>query len=222
MPALERIAVGFVHGIHGLRGAVRVEVLSDEPARFAVGSVLFVEGSEQPLTITWTGPAKPGILVRFEGLSTRESVDDLRGRYLEVTPDAPLPEGSWYWHELRGLEVTTTGGDVLGSVADVFRAGEGEVYVVQGGPLGELLVPAVRDVVIELDPVAGRVVVDPVALDLPSAPPRRRRRHEVTRRSRKAARAAARAERGDPGRAPPDADAPAPDADAPAPDADTP
>jgi len=227
MPALERIAVGFVHGIHGLRGAVRVEVLSDEPARFAVGSVLFVEGSEQPLTITWTGPAKPGILVRFEGLSTRESVEDLPGRYLEATPDAPLPEGSWYWHELRGLEVTTTGGDVLGSVADVFRAGEGEVYVVQGGRLGELLVPAVRDVVVELDPVAGRVVVDPVALDLPSAPPRRRRRHEVTRRSRKAARAAARAERRDAGGAAaaadaPTLDAPAPDADAPAPDADAP
>ena len=43
-PDEERVAVGLVHGLHGLRGAVRIEVLSDEPHRFEVGSVLFVEG----------------------------------------------------------------------------------------------------------------------------------------------------------------------------------
>lgn len=189
-PPVERVAVGLVRGLHGLRGAVRVEVLSDDPERFAVGSVVFAEGEDRPLTITWTGPAKPGILVRFEECPTRESVEALHGRYLEVTPQQPLPEGTYYWHQVEGLAVTTTAGDELGTVADVFRAGEGEVYVVRGGPLGEIMVPAVRDIVVELDPGAGRLVVDPVALDLPAAPPRRRRRHEVTRRSRKAARAA--------------------------------
>jgi 16S rRNA processing protein RimM len=188
-PAGERIAVGRVHGLHGLRGAVRVEILSDDPDRFAVGSVLTAEGSDRPLTVAWTGPAKPGLLVRFAELPTRESAEALRDRYLEVVPAEPLPEGSYYWHELDGVAVTTTAGEALGTVVDVFRAGEGEVYVVRGGPLGELLVPAVRDVVVELDPAAGRLVVDPVAFDLPAAPPRRRRRQEVTRRVRKAARA---------------------------------
>jgi 16S rRNA processing protein RimM len=188
-PAEERVAVGLVHGLHGLRGAVRIEVLSDEPGRFAIGSVLFVEGDERPLTIAWTGPAKPGLLVRFEERSSRESVEHLRGRYLEVAQE-PLPEGTYYWHQIKGLEVTTTTGEVVGAVAEVFRAGEGEVYVVRGGPLGEIMVPAVSSVVVELDPGAGKLVVDPVALDLPKQPPRRRRRHEVTRRSRKAARSA--------------------------------
>ncbi len=188
-PAEERVAVGLVHGLHGLRGAVRVEVLSDEPHRFDIGSVLFAEGDDQPLTIAWTGPAKPGLLVRFEELSTRESVEGLRRRYLEVIEEPP-PEGTYYWHQLKGLVVTTTLGEELGTVVDVFRAGEGEVYVVQGGPLGEIMVPSVSSVVVELDPAAGRLVVDPVALDLPTKPPRRRRRHEHTRRSRKQARAA--------------------------------
>jgi 16S rRNA processing protein RimM len=185
----ERVTVGLVHGFHGLRGAVRVEVLSDDPDRFAVGSVLHVVGDHRPLTITWTGAAKPGLLVRFEDLQTRESVDHLRDRYLEAAPSGPLPEGSYYWHQLRGLDVATTSGEALGSVADVFRAGAAEVYVVRGGPLGEIMVPGVKDVVVELDLEGGRLVVDPVALDLPSKPPRRRRRQEVTRRSRKAARA---------------------------------
>ena len=195
MPADERVTVGLVRGLHGLRGAVRVEVLSDDPERFAVGSVMFAEGDTRPLTVSWVGAAKPGVLVRFKEHSTRESAEPLRDRYLEAVAHEPLPEGSWYWHQIRGIAVTTTTGQDLGAVVDVFRAGEGEVYVVGGGPLGEVLVPAVKDVVVELDPPAGRMVVDPVALDLPDKPPRRRRRHELTRRSRKAARAA-RATRG--------------------------
>ena len=188
-PAEERVAVGLVHGLHGLQGAVRVEVLSDEPQRFAVGSVLFAEGDDRPLTIAWTGPARQGLLVRFEELPTRESAESLRRRYLE-TVAAALPEGTYYWHQIRGLAVTTTDGVDLGTVVDVFRAGGGEVYVARGGSLGEVMIPAVSNVVAELDPAAGRLVVDPVALALPDKPPRRRRRQEVTRRSRKAARAA--------------------------------
>ena len=188
-PADERITVGLVRGLHGLRGAVRVEILSDEPERFAVGAVMYAEGDQRPLTVAWTGPAKPGLLVRFEELSTRESAEPLRDRYLEIVPDAPLPEGTYYWHQLLGLAVTTTTGEDLGTVADVFRAGGGEVYVVRGGRLGEVMVPGVQSVVIELDPSGGRMVVDPVALDLPAKPPRRRRRHETTPRERKAARA---------------------------------
>jgi 16S rRNA processing protein RimM len=147
-----------------------VEVLSDEPSRFAVGSVLFVEGDDRPLTIAWTVPAKPGLLVRFDELPTRESVEALRERYLEAIPRAELPAGTWYWHELLGLETTTTDGEVLGRVSDVFRAGEGEVYVVSGGPRGEVLVPAVRSVVVELAPGEGRLVVDAAALGLGPAP----------------------------------------------------
>jgi 16S rRNA processing protein RimM len=189
-PADERVTVGLVRGLHGLRGAVRVEVLSDVPDRFAVGSVLFVDGDTRPLTVVWSGPAKVGVLVRFGGVDSRETAEPLRDRYLEALAGEPLSADTWYWHQIQGLEVTTTAGHSLGQVADVFRAGGGEVYVVRGGPLGELLVPAVRSVVVELDPSEGRMVVDPVALDLPDKPPRRRRRQEVTRRSRKAARAA--------------------------------
>jgi len=187
-PAEERVTVGLVRGLHGLRGAVRVEVLSDDPERFAVGSVLFADGQERPLTVDWTGPAKPGILVHFAEMQSREAAESLRDRYLEVVPEAPLPEGTYYWHQLRGLLVSTTDGLELGRIEDVFRAGGGEVYVVRGGPLGEVMVPGVRDVVVELDPAAGRMVVDPVALDLPDKPPRRRRRQELPKRARRAAR----------------------------------
>ncbi len=198
MPVDERVTVGLVRGLHGLRGAVRIEVLSDDPDRFAVGSVLYVDGDDRPLTVSWTGPAKSGLLVQFAELPTRESAEALRDHYLEVVVTDPLPAGSYYWHQVRGLEATTIEGESLGRVVDVFRAGAGEVYVVQGGKRGELLVPAVQGVVVELDPAGGRLVVDAAALDLPDKPPRRRRRHGISREDRKAARKRPRRRKPDP------------------------
>jgi 16S rRNA processing protein RimM len=194
MPGDERVAVGLVHGIHGLRGAVRVEVLSDDPDRFSVGSVLFTDADDRPLTVVWVQQSKLGILLRFEGRDSRESVEALMGRYLEAAPGEPLPAGTYYWHQIHGLEVRTTGEEILGVVSDVFRAGEGEVYVVRGGPLGEILVPSVQGVITELDPAGGRIIVDAVALALPDKPPRRRRRQEQPKKVRKAAAIALKAE----------------------------
>jgi 16S rRNA processing protein RimM len=181
-----RLVVGLVRGIHGLRGAVRVEVLSDDPARFEPGSVLYAEGSSRPLTVTWSGPGQPGVLVRFRELATRSAAEPLRDAYLEAdAPAAGLPEGAVYWHELEGATVTTGDGEWLGTVAEVFRAGENEVLVVQGGPRGELLVPAVQAVMSEWAPREGRIVVDreALALDDEAVPPRPRGRR-TTRRLR--------------------------------------
>ena len=172
----ERLVVGLVRGLHGLRGAVRVEVLTDDASRYAPGSVLHAEGASDPLTVVWRREDAPGILVRFREVTSRDAAEGLRDRYLEAraAPDA-LPEGTYYWHELAGNEVMTTAGEHLGRVEDVFRAGESEVFVVRGGRRGEILVPGVQDVVREFEPRAGRIVVDADALGLDDVTPRRPR-----------------------------------------------
>ena len=172
----ERLVVGLVRGLHGLRGAVRVEVLTDDASRYALGSVLHAEGANDPLTVVWRREDAPGILVRFREVTSRDAAEGLRDRYLEAraAPDA-LPEGTYYWHELAGNEVMTTAGEHLGRVEDVFRAGESEVFVVRGGRRGEILVPGVQDVVREFEPRAGRIVVDADALGLDDVTPRRPR-----------------------------------------------
>jgi 16S rRNA processing protein RimM len=179
----ERLTVGLVRGLHGLRGAVRVEVLSDDPGRFEVGSVVHPEGDPRPLTIAWVQRDGPGLLLRFLERDTRESVEGLRDRYLEAVAGPPLPAGQYYWHELQGVDVSTTDGESLGSVRDVFRAGGGEVLVVRGGSRGEVLVPTVSAVVVEFEPREGRILVDAAALDLPGAPPAPRPRGRRTTRA---------------------------------------
>lgn len=182
-----RLVVGQVRGLHGLRGAVRVEVLTDDPARFQPGSVLFLEGTTERLTVLEANADGPGLLVRFRERADRSSVEDLRERYLEVTaPAAALPDGAFYWHEVIGVAVQDASGVDLGRVVDVFRAGGSEVFVVEG-PRGELMVPAVSAVVRELAPAAGRIVVDADALGLDEHEARSRIRGRRTTRARKAA-----------------------------------
>ena len=158
------MVVGKVRGVHGLRGAVRVEILTDNLARFDVGSQLFREGSAEPLTVASSHRDGPGLLVRFSEVADRNSADGLRDAYLEAALQ-PLKAEEFYWHEIVGCVVSTTAGEELGKVEDVFRVGEAEVYQVKG-PRGEILVPAVGSFVTELRPQEKRIVVDADALGL--------------------------------------------------------
>jgi 16S rRNA processing protein RimM len=174
----DRLVVALVRGVHGLRGAVRVEILTDRPEeRYAVGSVLHREGSNDPLTIVWSSAVSdgPGWRVQFAEVHDRSAAEDLKGAYLEIDagPDATLPRGAYFWHEVVGTTVTSTDGTVLGTIQDVYRSGGAEIYTVAGGDYGEFDVPAVRDFIRIFAPRRGEIVVDTEALDL--APPKRRR-----------------------------------------------
>jgi ribosomal 30S subunit maturation factor RimM len=126
--------------------------------------------------------------VRFREIPDRAAAEGLRDAYLEIAVDraADLADGAAYWHEVVGATVRDLSGTVLGRVADVYRAGEAEVYVVRGGPAGEFDVPAVRDVITTFAPERGELIVDAAVLDLgappvdapkaPGRPPRRRPR----------------------------------------------
>jgi 16S rRNA processing protein RimM len=169
-----------------LRGAVRVEVLTDDPARFEAGARLFPEGSDEQLTVDWSQSDGPGILIRFRECPDRAAVESLRDRYLEALVSADdRPADSWYWHEVLGVTVTTSTGEELGQVSDIFRTGGSEVFVVEG-PRGEVLVPAVASVFVDFAPTSGRIVVDPEALDLDDSEPRSRVRGRRTTRARRA------------------------------------
>jgi 16S rRNA processing protein RimM len=157
--------------VHGLRGAVRVEVLTDRPAeRFASGAVLYREGTDHALTIAAAAAIQdgPGWRLQFREVPDRAAAEALRGAYLEsVMPQQGLARGEYYWHEVIGVAVSDTNGAPLGTVRDVYRAGGAEVFVVAGGAAGEFDVPAVRAFIRIFAPRRGEIVVDAEALDLP-------------------------------------------------------
>lgn len=168
MTAGERLVVGQVRGFHGLRGTLRVESLTDRPdERFAVGQVLFREGSDSPLTIAEADTDAVGWRVRFAEVPDRTAAEALRDAYLEavVAPGQELPRGEFYWHQVVGSAVTDVDGTALGEVVDIYRAGGADVAVVRG-PAGELDIPLVRSIVRIFAPARGEIVVDGDALGL--------------------------------------------------------
>ena len=215
-PATERLVVALVRGVHGLRGAVRVEVLTDRPeARFVPGAVLHREGTDRPLTIASAEAVQdgPGWRVRFVEIESREEADTIRGAYLEtaVRPDAELGRGEVYWHEVIGTAVRGVDGVELGTVQDIYRVAENEVYVVGGGAYGTFDVPAVRAFVRIFAPRRGEIVVDADALDLQPVKVRRSdpdRPRAPRRTSRKARPPVVAADPADVGTAPADAELP--------------
>ena len=176
--ATQRLVVALVRGVHGLHGAVRVEVLTDRPEqRFRPGVVLHREGSDAPLTIASAEAVAdgPGWRVRFSEVTIRDAADALRGAYLEtvVHPLGDLARGEVYWHEVIGVTIRDVDGRDLGVVKDIYRVGENEVYVVTGEPFGTFDLPAVRAFIRVFAPRRGEIVVDAEALDL--QPPKVRR-----------------------------------------------
>jgi 16S rRNA processing protein RimM len=170
----ERLVVALVRGVHGLRGAVRVEVLTDQPGdRFRPGAVLYREGRDEPLTIAAAEAIAdgPGWRIRFAEIGSRDGADTLRGAYLEapIRADEDLARGRYYWHEVIGSTVRGVDGAELGTVQDIYRVAENEVFVVGGGPTGTFDVPAVRAFIRIFAPRRGEIVVDAEALDLPRA-----------------------------------------------------
>jgi len=134
-------------------------VLTDWPERLEVGSELFVEGTQGSSRIVEVERGGRAMVLRLEGIATREDAEALAGRYLEAIAQ-PLPEGSWWWDDLIGLDVVEPDGREVGELVEVFRAGGGEVYRVVGSG-GERLVPALKSVVLEIDLEANRMTIAP-------------------------------------------------------------
>jgi len=152
---------------------VRVELLTDRPEeRFRVGTVVYPEGASQGLTIAESAEVAdgPGWWLRFREVPGRDAAEALRGVYLEIEPPAePREPGRWFWHELEGLAVRGSDGTELGSIVEIYRAGGAEVFVVRG-PRGEVDVPGVTGIVVDLAPERGEMIVDMEALALDARP----------------------------------------------------
>lgn len=167
------MAVALVRGFRGLRGQVRVELLTDRPEdRFRPGVKLYLEGTDETLTIAEAAAVAdgPGWWLTFREIPDRNAAERVRDAYLEIdAPDEARQAGRWFFHELEGLSVRSTAGEDLGVVVEIYRAGGAEVFVVRG-PRGELDVPGVRGFVTELAPERGEMIVDLDALALDARP----------------------------------------------------
>lgn len=166
------VIVGRVRRPHGVRGEVLIEPLTDEPdAVYASGRRVFggtVDGpmdDEAPaLTVLETRPFKDGLLVRFDEIPDRTHAELWNGRLLLVPQDElrPLGNGEVYQHELKGMTVELSSGEVVGTVADVFEVPQGLLLDV-ARERGTVLVPFSGEIILGVDRQRRVVRIDPPA-----------------------------------------------------------
>ena len=154
------VVVGRVTKPHGLHGEVAVLVLSDNPDRFSpVSSVFLEDGTE--LTVRAVRGAGSRALIAFEGFDDRSAADRIRGHTL-VVPESmlpSLPDGEYWPSQLEGCAVVTESGGSLGSIVDVIPNPANDLWVAVDPNGVETLVPAIRDVIVDVDIRAKRVLV---------------------------------------------------------------
>lgn len=165
----DRIAIGRIVKVHGLKGELVVESRSDVPDRFAPGAQVHVAGT--PRTITSSRAHQGRLLVTFDGIDDRTAAEALRGAEVTAPPADVSASDTFYAHELVGMAVVLEDGTWVGDVVDLV-----EVPDVAGYDLLEVdtdghrwLLPAADDLVevADADGVDVLCVVDPPAGLLP-------------------------------------------------------
>jgi len=149
------VLVGRVARTHGLRGHVLVNAETDFVAeRFHAGAQVWtrMEGREQPLKIVEARVEGRRPILAFEGYASVEAAEGLTGAELRVAESdlLPLPEGSYYLHQLVGCRVETAEGETIGDVSRV-DGGAGAAVLAVEGARGEVLVPLVQEICVGID-----------------------------------------------------------------------
>jgi 16S rRNA processing protein RimM len=154
------LRIGLVRSAHGVKGALRVELLTDFPDRFGPGREVEVAGRR--LRVARSSDQPDGLLVTFEGIDDRNAAELLVGAYCTVPlEDARvLPADQYYHFQLVGLRVFDVHSErELGEVAEVLTYPANDVLRVTDGS-HEVLIPMVRSIVRAIAPSEGRITVD--------------------------------------------------------------
>jgi len=164
-PEPRYLVVGCVLRPHGVRGELRVEVITGHPERLGQHAHFYLAHPDSPeqaqrYSVEEIRGHKEIVLLKLEGCDDRNEAEVLRDMLVQVPAEeaVPLEEGEYYHFQIVGVRVETEDGEWLGQVAEVLETGANDVYLVRG-PRGEILLPAIVDVVLELDLEARRMVV---------------------------------------------------------------
>ena len=182
-PPQTLVAVGVVVNAHGNDGRIRVQPHSSDPDRFRPGARLIIAGRSLAVERVQRA-AGGGVLLKLDGVDTRQQAVELRGETIEVAEsDLPSPPPDVYYHyQLLDMTVVDESGAEIGTLTEIVSAGgANDVYVVVSGG-AELLLPALGDVVLSVDIAAKRVTIavpqglEWRSLETPKTKPRRSKR----------------------------------------------
>lgn len=154
------LLVGKIIGAYGIRGEVKIFPYGDSDKKPWKKVYLLKKGHSLICEVADNRPHKGVILASLTGYNDRDSADKLIGFdvFIDKTELPLLPEGEYYNFQLQDMEVITDNGKTIGVITDIVSTGGNDVYVVKGA-YGEILIPAIGDVVLKIDVKARKMVI---------------------------------------------------------------
>jgi 16S rRNA processing protein RimM len=158
-----RVLIGKIVGAHGVSGVLRIHPLTDYPERFLDMERLYIEKPGKPpmeldVRRASSHDGKGQILVTVDGINDRDGAEALSGWLVTILPEerVDLPDGEYWIDSLIGLSVVDAeSGDPLGAVEDVMPTGGNDIYLVRTNEGDVKMIPAVGEVVKEIDVRSG-------------------------------------------------------------------
>ena len=161
----DRVCVGAIAGVRGLKGEVRIKCFTDDPDGIAAYGPVTTEDGKRSFRLKVTARVKGLAIARLDGIDDRTEAEELKGERLYV-PRSALPEtedGEFYHADLVGLAAEAEDGETLGTVRAVHDFGAGGILEIAGeeDTKDDMMVPFTDEVVPEVDLQGGRVVIIP-------------------------------------------------------------
>lgn len=159
----ERLTIGRIVSPHGIRGEFRMYIYTHYPERIPELSGVYIGDEQEQRRLLRARLQGNLAIMRVDGITSREMVDELRQYPVQIDFEqgAPLEEGEYYHFQILGLTAFDDDGNELGEVVDIIETGANDVYVIQNEEKRELLIPALRENVPEIDVESGRMLVRP-------------------------------------------------------------
>ena len=149
------LQVGVITQTHGIRGEVKIFPTTDDVERFRKLKTVWLDDGKKRLQMKIAGVKffKQYVIAKFEGYDSINDVEAFKGAKLLIEREAAvkLQKDEYFIADLIGMEVVTKSDDTLGRVKDVLKTGANDVYVVEMPDGKEVLLPAIKECVLNVD-----------------------------------------------------------------------
>ena len=147
--------VGIISSTHGVRGEVKVFPTTDDMKRFKKLKEVLLDTGKETLTLEIEGVKffKQFVILKFKGYDNIDDIVKYRGKGLFVTREnaVKLQKDEYFIADLIGLKVVNEDGSFAGVLKDVMETGANDVYIVESRDGKEVLIPAIKDCILQVD-----------------------------------------------------------------------
>ena len=151
----KQLQVGVISSTHGVRGEVKVFPTTDDVTRFRQLKKVYLDTGREmlPLEIQNVKFFKQFAILKFKGIDNINDIEKYRGKSLMIDREdaVDLEEDEYFIADMIGMKVCTEDGSEFGTLKDVMETGSNDVYIIDSLEHGEVLIPAIRECILDVD-----------------------------------------------------------------------